>query len=315
MAVPFLKLLKETTDLCAVVTQPDRPCGRGLKLSPSPVKLCAQELGVPVFSPKAPAEITAPMLALAPDLGVAVAYGRILKKDFLTVPRLGFLNVHFSLLPAYRGAAPVQWSLIKGETETGVTVFWLDEGMDTGPVLLRKTLAISPDDNAATLMERLVTLGLEALRESMALVSGGQPPRAPQEGEASYAALLDSSLSRIDFNRSSREAHNIVRGLALGPCARINFPSEEKSLSVQLLRTSLENCDYSSSLPPGSITRVERGRGFYVKCIDSELLVLEVRPEGKRTMSGWDFLNGFKLKAGDAFALPCGKIEADARTF
>lgn len=315
MAVPFLKLLKDTTDLCAAVTQPDRPSGRGLKLSPSPVKTCAQELGVQVFNPKFPAEIAENVRTLAPVLGVAVAYGRILKKEFLASTKLGFLNVHFSLLPAYRGAAPVQWALIRGETETGVTVFWLDEGMDTGPVLVKKTLPISPDDNAATLMERLVVLGVEALRESLELVRAGNPPRVPQSGEASYAALLDSSLSRIDFNCSAREAHNTVRGLALGPCARVSFPGGEKPVSVQLVRTSLENCDYSSSLPPGSITRVERGRGFYVKCIDSELLVLEVRPEGKKTMSGWDFLNGFKLKAGDAFALPCGMIEADARTF
>src|SRR5271163_1696817 len=157
-AVPFLRLLAERTEVLAVVSQPDKPAGRGLSVAPTPVKAAALALGLKVLQPAKPSEIAAELKALTPDLAVVVAYGRLLKRDVLDVPRLGTLNAHFSLLPKYRGAAPVQWSLVRGEKTTGVTLFWLDEGMDTGPVQAMRETAVDPDEDAGALLARLTVL-------------------------------------------------------------------------------------------------------------------------------------------------------------
>src|SRR3989338_4481625 len=165
ISLPYLDLLARDQKVVGVVAQPDKPAGRKLLLEPGPVKTRAQELGIRIFQPARSSQIVMELRELAPDLAVAVAYGQMLKPDILSIPKLGTLNVHFSLLPKYRGAAPVQWSLARGESRTWVTVFWLDEGMDTGPVFVTRETDTAADDNAATLMGKLQGLGLAALGE------------------------------------------------------------------------------------------------------------------------------------------------------
>src|ERR1700733_822716 len=160
-AAPFLRLLAKRTRVLAVVSQPDRPAGRGLEVAPTPVKAAALELGLKILQPVKPSDIAAELKGLGADLAVVVAYGRILKADALTATRLGFMNAHFSLLPKYRGAAPVQWSLVRGEKKPGVALFWLDEGMDTGPVRAMRETPVAPDEDSGALLARLTGLGVE----------------------------------------------------------------------------------------------------------------------------------------------------------
>ena len=164
LAVPYLELVKQDTDLQLAVTQADKPRGRGMEISPCPVKARAVELGVPVLSPEKLKDDFDKIAATPFDLGVAVAYGKIFRPDFLALPKLGILNVHFSLLPKLRGAAPVQQALIQGYTQTGISVFWIRAGMDDGPLFLQKELAVLPEDNAQTLFEKLIPLGLDGLK-------------------------------------------------------------------------------------------------------------------------------------------------------
>jgi len=234
------------------------------------------------------------------DLAVVVAYGKLIKPFNLAIPRLGTLNVHFSLLPKYRGAAPVQWSLVKGETKTGVTLFWLDEGMDTGPILLQKETAIEPDEDAPALMKRLTDLGLEALNDALDELAAGQVARQPQSGEASLAPLIKKEDARLDLSRDALELHNLARGMRIWPKAWLQIGKSR----VQVLKTRLGA--ETGSAKPGAIVRVERGGGILVQCGgSSRLWVLEVQPEGKKPVSAADFINGLRLAAGDF--LPLGR--------
>ncbi|MFH1619268.1 MAG: methionyl-tRNA formyltransferase [bacterium] len=321
IAVPFLRCLASSHEVAFVVTRPDRPAGRGLFLSSCAVKREALALGLEVLQPPDPCEIAPQIRAADADVCVVVAYGKILRKDVLEIPRFGFLNMHFSLLPRYRGAAPVPWAIINGENETGVTAFWLDEGLDTGPVALQKTEKILPVDDAVSLLERLGRLGVEVLREALEEAASGRAVRRPQEGEACKAPCLSVSDSWLDFNQSVGRVHDKVRGLACGPRARVICKTGGKETEVQVLRTSLPERTEpsvskahvppdafsgrgdSTALLPGTIVRVEREKGFFVQCLFGFLLVEEVQPEGKKRLKAWDFLNGFRLKPGDMFSV------------
>jgi len=238
-AVPFLEFLCRAYQPSLVITRPDRPFGRGLKLTPSPVKAFATKRGIPVETPEDSAAIARALESVKPDIAIVVAYGRLLKKDALSVPSLGCLNIHFSLLPQYRGAAPVQRALINGETETGVSAFWLDEGMDTGPLCLAKKADIAPEDDAASLMNKLAVLGVGLLSDSLELAERGAAPRISQFGESSSAPLLSAADSFIDLSKTAAEVHNRVRGLALGPRARVYSLISGRRTLVQILKTSL----------------------------------------------------------------------------
>ena len=226
--MPFLELLARRTTVCAVISQPDQPSGRDLKTLPTPVKSCALDLGLTVLQPEKPSSIAVELGGLRADLAVVVAYGRLLRKDLLAVPRWGTLNVHFSLLPRYRGAAPVQWSLIRGETKTGVTLFWLDEGMDTGPILLQKQADIAPEDDAPVLFERLTSLGLSSLEEALAELEAGVLRKNPQVGEGSLAPLLTRKDARLTFDRDALELHNLVRGVRVWPRAYLELKTPSR---------------------------------------------------------------------------------------
>lgn len=285
-------------DIRGVISQPDRPVGRGLKMCCSPVNGLAGELKLAAFRPESKQELHAVISELKPDLGVAVAYGRLIPQETLALARYGFLNVHFSLLPKYRGAAPVQWALINGEKITGVTLFWLDKGMDTGPVFLRREVPVLGSDDAASLFARLTAVGGELLEEGLAKISAGEILREPQAGEASLAPKLASADALLNFARPAASLFGLVRGLACGPRARFFLTQPDgRKLAVQVLEAELR--PGAAGGQAGAVLAVEAGAGFIVRCGDGGLLIKKVKPEGKKEMSAADFLNGLRLKAGD----------------
>lgn len=293
IAVPFLEAAHREHQVLAVVTRPDKPAGRGLQLTPPPVKDAALRLGVPVHQPVgSPSELAPALRALGADAALVVAYGRILKPDLLAATRLGFLNAHFSLLPKYRGAAPIQWSLIRGETRTAVTLFWIEEGLDTGPVQAVAETEIGPDEDAPALASRLTGLGVELVARELASFDAGVR-REPQRGEPSRAPRLTRVDARVSFEDSAPAVHNRVRGLRGGPTAFF----ERRGASVGLLKTSVEESEGAGR--PGLIARVAGRDGFLIECGVGKLWVREVQPQGKRPLPAADFLNGLRLKPGD----------------
>lgn len=295
-AVPFLRLLARKTEVLAVVSQPDKPSGRGLSVQPTPVKAAALELGLKVLQPAKPSEIAAELKALGADFGVVVAYGRILKTDVLTSTRLGLLNAHFSLLPKYRGAAPVQWALVKGETKTGVSLFWLDEGMDTGPVQDMTETAVGPDEDAPALLQRLTDFGVARLEAVIGDLSVGKVVRLPQQGEASLAPLIKREDAAVDLSKDAAVLHNLVRGFRGWPRATLKL----KTGPILVLKTALPGpSDPQSKAPPGAILAVDRAGGVLVQCGScSSLWFLVVQPEGKKPLNTAEFVNGLRLAAG-----------------
>ncbi|MCM2305594.1 MAG: methionyl-tRNA formyltransferase [Elusimicrobia bacterium] len=300
-AVPFLRLLAAKTEVLAVVSQPDKPAGRGLQTAPTPVKAAALELGLKVLQPAKPSEIAAELKALGADFGLVVAYGRILKTDVLTSTRLGLLNAHFSLLPKYRGAAPVQWSLVRGEKKTGVSLFWLDEGMDTGPVQATLETDIGGDEDAPALLARLTKLGVELLDPVLADLSSGKVVRHPQAGEASLAPLITREDARLDLGRPAEELHNLVRGFRSWPRAWLELSSGK----VLVLKTAPAHpSDPPGAGVPGRVLSVGRNKGILVECSSrSRLWFLEVQPEGKKPLNAAEFANGLRLAVGGVLPL------------
>jgi methionyl-tRNA formyltransferase len=296
-AVPFLRLLAKRTQVLAVVSQPDRPAGRGLEVAATPVKAAALELGLKALQPNKPTEIAAELKALGADLAVVVAYGRILKADALAAARLGFMNAHFSLLPKYRGAAPVQWALVRGEKKTGVSLFWLDEGMDTGPVQAMRETAVDPAEDAGQLLSRLTALGVDMLDAELSALETGKVVRTPQAGEPSAAPLIKREDARIDLSRPAAEIHDLVRGFRLWPKAYLEKTGQPR---LQVLKTALAaSTDPAGQGRPGRVLFVDRKRGILVECASSSRLwVLDVQPEGKKTLNAADFANGLRLAAG-----------------
>ena len=286
-------------EIAGVVSQPDRPVGRGLKLCCSPVSALAEKLGFKSYKPASKQELHSVIAELKPDLCVVVAYGRLIPEATLALARLGFLNVHFSLLPGYRGAAPVQWALLNREKVTGVTIFWLDKGLDTGPVLLRREEPVLESDDAVSLFRRLSAAGEDLLVQGLEKVAAGAAPREPQSGEPSFAPKLNAGLALLDLARPAAELLGKVRGLACGPRARLSLELAGRKTAVQVLAAALPPPSAGGDSPPGTVLSVEAGGGFIVKCGVGELLVKSVRPEGKKEMPGADFLNGARIKPGD----------------
>lgn len=300
-AVPFLRALAARTSVVGVVSQPDKPSGRGLGVAPTSVKKAAQELGLKLFQPVRPSLVAGELKALGADLAVVVAYGRILKADVLSSTRLGLLNAHFSLLPKFRGAAPVQWSLVRGETKTGVTLFWLDEGMDTGPIQSVRETGILPDEDAPELLSRLTDLGVGLLGETLNALAAGRVVRRAQMGAPSAAPLIKRSDARLDLFRPAEDLRHIVRGFRSWPRAWLEL-SGAKLLVLKTGTASPE--DPPGKGRPGRVLAVERGRGVLVECGSrSRLWFLEVQPEGKKLTHAAEFANGLRLAVGDFLPL------------
>jgi len=292
-AVASLKALVEAGhEICGVFTQPDKPKNRGHKLAFSPVKEYAITLELPVYQPlkMRDGEALSIVRELAPELIVVAAYGKILPEDILNTPKYGSINVHSSILPAYRGAAPINWAILNGETVTGVTIMYMAKELDAGDIIRCAETQIDPDENALALTERLAVLGGEALLQVVADLQSGKAVRTPQEHEKhTYAPMLDKSMSPIDFSRSALELHNQVRGLIPWPCASMMLGDAE----VKVYRTAVGE---ATSARPGAI--VEAGKkGIAVACGDGKLLwILELQPQGGKRMESRAYLAGHPVK-------------------
>ena len=298
IAVPFLELTHAQTNLHLAVTQADKPRGRGMEILPCAVKKRAQELNIPVLSPVKLKDDFDKIAATPFDLGIVVAYGKIFRPDFLALPKLGLLNVHFSLLPQLRGAAPVQQALIEGYTKTGISIFWIRPGMDDGPLFLQKEIAIDPQDNAQTLFEKLIPLGLEGLKEVLAQLENGNILQTPQTGTPTLAPMLakEDALLCPDV-LSAQDFHNRVRGLACGPKPKIPFTSSGKTDWLTVGRT--QPGPATRTAEPGTVLAVERGRGILVQCKESCIWLCQLQPAGKKMMAAEDFAHGHNVKTND----------------
>lgn len=294
-AVPSLeRLVAAGFNVQLVVCQPDRPQGRGMELAAPPVKQAAQRFGLPVVQPekiKKNEEFQKQLTDLHPDAIVVVAYGRIIPPWMLHLPPMGNINVHASLLPKYRGAAPIQWAIANGETMTGVTTMLLDEGLDTGDILLKRQMPIAPEDTATTLAPRLAELGADLLVETLMELQRGILEPVPQDDSlATLAPLLKKEDGLVDFSRSAREIHNRLRGFQPWPGAYTHFRG--KNLKLIAARVS----DSEPQLSPGEL-RVSDDKLLAVCGSGAVLELLQVQPEGKKAMSASEFISGYRPAA------------------
>lgn len=317
-AVPSLERLLEHSEfeVLAVVTQPDKRRGRGNQTTPSPVKILASAHHIPVWQPqrvKKDAEVLARLQQTAADVFVVVAYGQILSQEILDMPKLGCINVHGSILPKYRGAAPIQWCLYHGETETGITTMLMDAGMDTGAMLLRANTPIQLLDNAQDLAHTLADLGAKLLVETVLKLERQQIQPTPQDGaQATYAPLIKKQDYLLDWCRSAIALHNQVRGFF--PNCTATFRGQ----SLKIITTVLLGDAYWTQLPlelrledvptlsaqsscPGQVVSLAKGIGPVVQTGEGLLLLRELQLSGKRPQSGWDFANGSRLAVGEVF--------------
>lgn len=292
-AVSLERLIADGHEVAAVYTQPDRPAGRGNKLSASAVKALANERGLSVYQPEKirTDEAIAQFRSHAADVAVVVAYGRILPASFLTAFNYGAINLHFSLLPKYRGAAPVNWAIVNGETETGVTTIRMDEGLDTGAILLQRAASIGPAETSVELMERLADLGADVLSETLSSIDD-LTPTAQNEAEATLAPIMKKADGLIDWSMHARQIADRVRGFQPFPTA---YTSHRGGRLVIWRAASASG----SSGRPGEVIEAA-GDSLVVACgHDTALQIAELQPEGKRRMSARDFLNGAKSTVGE----------------
>lgn len=296
-AVPTLqKLVDAGFPVRLVLTQPDRPRGRGLQLAPSPVKECAVRMEIPVLQPdkiKNNQELRAKLESLRPEAIIVVGYGRIIPQWMIDLPPLGNLNLHASLLPKYRGAAPIQWAIANGETATGVTTMRIDAGLDTGDILLQKKIPITINDNSESLASKLADLGAELMVETLiGLRSGMVQPRRQDDSQATLAPILKKEDGLINFGRTANEIYNRLRGFQPWPGAYASFRG--KQLQIREAKPG----EPERKLSPGELL-LEQNR-LTVGCgSGTALQLLEVQPEGKKRISALDFANGYRLVSGD----------------
>lgn len=296
-AVPSLeKLAAAGFDVRLVISQPDRPQGRGMQLTAPPVKQAALKLGLPVIQPdkiKKNEELQKQLAEITPDAIIVVGYGRIIPPWMLQLPRFGNINVHGSLLPKYRGAAPIQWAIACGETVTGVTTMRLDEGLDTGDILLQQKMEVLPEDTAITLAPRMAAIGADLLVETLRrLEQGSITPIAQDHSQATLAPILKKEDGLVDFNRTAAEIHNRLRGFQPWPGAYTSFRG--KSLKIIEARPSED----SLSLQNGEL----RGQGdkLFVGCSGGTILeLLQLQPEGKKAITVREFLSGYRPKENE----------------
>lgn len=297
-AVPTLQALLDSPDeVVTVICQPDRKKGRGKKLSPPPVKVLAEQAGIPVLQPTniRTEDFLETIRALQPDLIIVTAYGRILPGSLLNLPPLGTINVHGSLLPKYRGAAPIQWAVLNGETETGVTIMQVDEGMDTGDILLPVSLPITEDDTSGSLFVKLSKLGGEALVKALGLLKEGKlPPITQDDSLATEAPMLTKEMGHLDWSKDAEELHCLVRGLDPWPSA-YGFLAGKR---FRFFRSRVVNEEVMEA--PGTLCRADKD-GILVATGRDYLLIRDIQPEGKRRMTVQSCLCGMPFPVGEKF--------------
>ena len=295
-AVPSLEaLLAAGHQVVGVFTQPDKPKNRGMKLQPPPVKVCAQAHGVPVlqFERIRRKEGREALTALQPDLFVTAAFGQILSKAVLDIPRLGTINVHASLLPQYRGSAPINWCIVSGEKKAGVTTMMTNEGIDTGDMLLRDEMEIGENETAEELTERLSRLGAQTLLRTLRALEDGTLVRTPQnEAEASYQPMLTREMGEMDWSRSAQQLHDQVRGLYPWPGAYTTM--DGGALKVWVSRIS----DMKTDAAPGAVVKADAKEGLFVACGTGVLQIVELQAPGSKRMNARDYLRGKPMQTG-----------------
>ncbi|CEI73745.1 methionyl-tRNA formyltransferase [Romboutsia hominis] len=282
------KIIDEKHEVIGVITQPDKPQNRGKKLGMPPVKELALKYDIPVYQPlKARDEEFANVLKeLNPDVIVVVAYGQILPKSILDIPKFGCINVHVSLLPKYRGAAPINWVIINGEEKTGVTTMYMDEGLDTGDMILQKEFALDNEITAGELHDKMMVVGAETLKETLDLIEKGCAPRTKQNhDEFSYAPMMDKSLGNIDFNKSAKDIHNLVRGVNPWPSAYTTYDGK----TMKVWKTKVLNEE--SQKAPGTILSVDKD-GIKVSTLDKVILLEEIQMPGKKRVLVSEYIKG-----------------------
>ena len=292
-AVASLKrLVEDGHQVCGVFTQPDKPKNRGHKMAFSPVKEYALTVGLPVYQPlkMRDGEALGIVQELAPELIVVAAYGKILPEDILNTPPYGSINVHSSILPKYRGAAPINWAILNGERVTGVSIMYMAKELDAGDVILCRETPIDPDEDAQALTTRLALLGADALAEAVEQLKNGTARRTVQDHSAfTYAPMLDRSLSPMDFTRSAQQLHDQVRGLIPWPCASMTLDGR----TVKVYRTAIGG---ETALAAGRIAEAGK-QGLAIACGDGRLLrILELQAEGGKRMAAADYLRGHPVQ-------------------
>lgn len=289
------KLIDEHFDVVGVFTQPDKARGRGMSVSCSPVKMLALQAGIPVFQPEKMRDGTAlaQLRELMPDILVVVAYGRILPDEILALPKYGAVNVHASLLPKYRGAAPIQWAVLNGDRVTGVSTMYLAHEMDTGDVIFSRETEIGEKESSGELFDRLMRMGAELLVETLRAIEAGTAPRTPQDASmASYVGMLDKSMSPINWDRPARCVMKQIFGLQPWPVATMEL--EGTTLRV----FDAEYTGHHSDAKPGTILSANKD-GLEIACGEGEtLLITELQAPGKKRMSAADYLRGHPIKSG-----------------
>jgi len=298
-AVPCLRALAGAHEVALVVSQPDKPAGRGGQLHAPEVKTAALELGLPVLQPKSArtGELEEALRASGAELAVVVAYGKILPKAVLEALPRGCINVHASLLPKYRGAAPVQWSVIHAETETGVAIMQLDEGMDTGPVLLERRVAIDPDETAGELLARLAPIGAEALLEAIAGLQAGTLPAQPQDhANASHAPMLTKADGAIDFTQTSALVAARIRGVD-------PWPGAQAMLRDQVVKLFGARPTLAGTGSPGTVLSIDAS-GARVATGDGAVIIREIQAPGRKRMTAQQFAAGRGIAVDDVLGKP-----------
>ncbi len=297
-ALPSLRALVEAGhQIGLVVTQPDRPVGRGRRLAPPPVKLAAQELQLPLLQPEKVREpaVFAALRAAQPEAIVVVAYGQLLPETILPLPPQGCLNLHASLLPKYRGPAPIPWAIIRGESVTGVTIMRIEERMDAGPMLLQQAELIRPRDTAGTLSERLAVLGAELLCQALDQVARGTGHLTPQDDRlATYAPKLTPADTHLNWARDAQALDASIRGLLPEPGAVTRF----RGRRVKVLEAYVEAAPGSA---PGTVLAIDANKGVLVATGQGGFRLTRVQPENRRAMGAAEFARGYRVQPGDAF--------------
>lgn len=290
-AVPTLKfLISKGERISLVITQPDKPKGRGKIVQPTEVKKIALQYSLPFLQPEKIRDegFIEKLKVIKPEFAIVVAYGKILPKEILQIPKYGCINLHASLLPKYRGAAPIQWALINGENITGVTTMLIDEGLDTGPILLQKVIPIDEEDNALTLSERLSATGAELVYETIKGIREGTITPQPQKGESTYAPQLKKEDGKINWNTSAKDIFNLIRGTYPWPCAYCFFKGERvKMIKAEILEEESN---------PGLILKTKED--LIVGTGKGALKILLIQPEGKKIMTAKEFTCGRKINEG-----------------
>ncbi len=296
-AASLKRLIEDGYEILAAFTRPDMPKGRGYQLAPPPVKETAMKYGIPVFQPTKlkNGDVARQLTEMEPDIIVVVAYGRILPRAILDVPPLGCINVHGSLLPAYRGSAPIQWTVLNGEKEGGVTTQYMAEGVDCGGIILKSAVSVGENETSEELYDRLEALGAQCLSDTMKLfVDGKRAPAVPQDdSQSSYAPMLEKPMGRLDFSRTAQEVHNWIRGMNSWPSAFTNY----KGKLLKVHRSVIAEREGVLGRP-GEVIDPEN---FVVACGKGAVRFTEVQLEGAKRMDVKTFLRGKPLEKGEIF--------------